>query len=227
MQWLDFLIILILCVSLLWGLKTGLLEVVFLCAGIVVGWWLSGRYADAIGELVNFSARADAFVSVLAYIFIMSVCTAVFVMSGRVVKTIAAKGTLGAASAADRMAGMALGLLMGLTLTVALIVVLARLAFTFSLAGTDIDIPAGGYVTVNGSETSALIEDKRHILVDGLVNSRVVSLFLDVWDVVPRISFSPVVGDFAIGLDLLAQEASGGRVALDMEIGRRFGLDYG
>ncbi len=213
MQWLDFLIILILCVCLVWGLKTGLLDVVFLCAGIVAGWWLSGRYADDAGELVSFSAGADAFVSTLAYVFIMSVCVLVFVMVGRVVKTVASKGTLGAASAADRMAGMALGLVVGLTLSVALIVVLARLAFTFTLDGADMDIPTGGYVTLNGGQTSALVEDKRHLLVDGLVNSRVVSLFLGVWDSAPRISFSPVIGDFAVGLDLLAQEASGGEVA--------------
>ncbi len=213
MQWLDFLIILILCVSLVWGLKTGLLDVVFMCAGIVAGWWLSGRYADDAGELVNFSARADAFVSVIAYVLIMTACVVICVMVGRVVKTIASKGTLGAASAADKLAGMTLGLVVGLTLSVALIVILARLAFTFTLDGADIDIAPGGYVALSGGQTAALVEDKRHLLVDGLVNSKVVSLFLEAWDAAPRISFGPVIGDFAVGLDLLAQEAVGGEVA--------------
>ena len=213
MQWLDILIILILCVSLVWGFKTGLLDVAFLCAGIVVGWWLSGRYADDAGELVNFSAGADAFVSVLAYVFIMFVCAAIFMMCGRVVKTLASKGTFGASGAADRVAGMTLGLVLGLILSVALVVVMARLAFTFTLDETDIDIPPGGYVTLNVSRTSALIEDKRHLLVHGLVNSRVVSLFLDVWDAAPRVSLAPVIGDFAVGLDLLAREANGNELA--------------
>ena len=213
MQWLDVLIIVILCVSLLWGLKTGLVDVVFLCFGIVVGWWLSGRYAANAGELVSFSAGADAFVSVLAYVFIMSVTTAIFVMAGRVVKSVANAGTLGAAGLADRLAGVALGLLVGLTVSGALIVILARLAFAFTFTGSDIDIPTTGIVAVDTADTSSIIEDKRHFLVDSLVDSKAVSLFLDVWDTVPEISFGPVVGDFAAGLDMLAREAGGDKVA--------------
>ncbi len=206
MQWLDVLIVVILCGSLLWGLKNGLLEAIFLCAGIVVGWWLSGRYADNAGELVSLSARADAVVSVVAYIFIMSVSTVIFVMAGRVVKTIAAAGTLGAVSVADRIAGVALGLVIGLTLSGALIVILARLAFAFTLTGSDIDIAGGGYISVDGSDASAIVEDKRRLLVEGLTNSRAVSVFLDMWSARPRISLGPVIGDFAVGLDLLARE---------------------
>ncbi|MYA63002.1 MAG: CvpA family protein [Dehalococcoidia bacterium] len=213
MQWLDFLILFILAVSLLWGFRTGVLEVLFLCVGIIVGWWVSGRYADDAGELVSFSAGADAFVSVLAYIFIMSACTLIFVMVGRVIKTVANAGTLGASGIADRMSGVALGLVIGLTASLALIVVLARLAFAFSLAGADLDIPATGVAAVDSLDTATVVEDKKHILVDGLVNSMAVSLFLDLWGSVPRTSLGPVVGDFAIGLDLLAEEAHGKNVA--------------
>ena len=213
MQWLDFLIIVILCVSLFWGLKTGLVDVVFLCVGLVVGWWLSGRYAANAGELVSFSAGADALVSVLAYVFIMSVSTAIFVMVGRVVKSIANTGTLGAAGLADRLAGVALGLLVGLTVSGALIVILARLAFASTFTGSDIDIPTTGIVAVDTADTASVMEDNRRILVDGLVNSKSVSLFLDVWDTVPEISFGPLVGDFAVGLDMLSREASGNSVA--------------
>lgn len=216
MQWLDFLIIVILCVSLLWGLKTGILDVVFMCAGIVIGLWLSGRYADNVGELVNFSAGADTFVSVLAYIFIMSMSAAVFVMSGRVVKTIANIGTTGVA---DRISGLALGLVIGLALSGALIVILARLAFNFS--GSDIDIPPTGIVSVDSADVSDMIEDKRYILVDGLVESKAVLVFLDVWNVLPRLSFSPVTGDFAIGLDLLAVEMDGNELAISIQSSRR------
>ena len=213
MQWLDFLILFILAISLLWGLKAGILDVMFLCIGIVVGWWVSGRYADDAGELVNFSADADAFVSVLAYIFIMLACTLLFVMAGRVIKSAANAGTLGASGMADRVSGVALGLVVGLTASLALIVIMARLAFAFTLAGADLDIPATGVTSVDGVDASAIVEDKKHILVDGLVGSRAVSLFLDVWGNVPRTSLGPVVGDFAVGLDLLAEEARGKSVA--------------
>ena len=213
MQWLDFLIILIVCFSLLWGLKTGLLEVVFLCIGIVVGLWLSGRYAANAGELVNLSARADAFVSVLAYIFIMSVSTAIFVLAGRVIRTAAVAGTLGAAGIADRIAGLALGLVIGLIVSGALIVILARLAFAFTLTGSELDIPATGIVAVDGTGVSTIMESERHLLRDGLVDSRFVSVFLDLWESAPRISLGPVIGDFAAGLDLLAKEAGGNNVA--------------
>lgn len=114
---------------------------------------------------------------------------------------------------ADRMSGVALGLVIGLTASLALIVILARLAFAFTLTGTDLDIPATGVAAVDSVDTATVVEDKKHILVDGLVNSRAVSLFLDVWGSVPRTSLGPVVGDFAIGLDLLAEEAHGKSVA--------------
>ncbi len=214
MSWFDVVIVFILLGSLLWGLKTGLLEVIFLCAGILLGWWLSGRYADDVGEMVSFSARADALLSAMAYLSIMSVCAAIFVMMGRVVKTIAVAGTLGAAGVADRIAGVALGLVIGLVISGALIVVLARLAFDFTLTETDLDIPTGGYVAVDTDATLTMIEDKRNMLVDGLLNSRIVSLSLQAWDALPRISFGPVVGDFAIALDLLAREASDNELAL-------------
>lgn len=213
MQWLDFLIIAILCVSLFWGLKTGLLDVAFLCVGLVAGWWLSGRYAANAGELVGFSPDADAFVSVLAYVFIMSVSTVIFVMIGRVVKSAANAGTLGASGLVDRLAGVALGLLIGLTVSGALIVILARLAFASTFTGSDIDIPATGIVAVDTADTASIMEDNRHILVDGLVNSKAVSLFLDMWGAMPEVSFGPVVGDFAVGLDILAREVSGNGVA--------------
>ena len=211
MQWLDILIILILCASILWGLKTGLLDMAFMCAGLLVGWWLSGRYADDAGELVNFSARADTFVSVLAYVFIMVVSAAIFVSVGGVVKAAANKGTLGAAGAADKIAGIALGLIIGLTLSGALIVILARLAFTVD--GSDIDVPPTGIVTMDSADVSAIIEDSRRVLVDGLVHSWAVSIFLDARNAFPNLSFSPVMGDFAVGLDLLAAEVGGNELA--------------
>ena len=213
MQWLDFLIVVILCVSLFWGLKTGLLDVVFLGVGLVAGWWLSGRYAANFGELVSFSPGADALISVLAYVFIMSVTTTIFVMVGRVVKSIANAGTLGAAGLADRLAGVTLGLLIGLIVSGALIVIFARLAFASTFDEPDIDLPTTGIAVVDTADTASVIEDNRHVLADGLVNSKAVSLFLDVWDTVPEVSFGPVVGDFAVGLEMLSREASGNKVA--------------
>ena len=206
MQWLDVLILVILCVSLLWGLKTGLLEVIFLGLGIVAGWWLAGRYADSAGELVSFSASADAFISALAYTFIVSACCAIFVMIGRVIKAAANAGSLGAVGLADRLAGVTLGLVVGLTVSGALIVILARLAFAFTVAEADLDSVNSGADNVG---VEAIVNDKRELLIDGLVSSRAVSIFLNVWDAAPRISFGPAVGDFALALDLLSEEAKG------------------
>ncbi len=209
MQWLDVLIFVILCGSLLWGFKTGLLEAIFLSAGVVAGWWLAGMYGDDAGDLANFSARVDTLVSAAAYILIMSVSTAIFVMAGRVVRSVLATSTLGAAGVADRIAGVALGLAIGLTISGALIIVLARLAFTFTLAGSDLEIPSGGYISMDESSASAMIEGKRRLLIESLVNSWAVSALLDLWEALPRSWIASVIGDFAVGLDLLAREADG------------------
>lgn len=214
MQWLDVLIIIILCVSLLWGLKTGLLEVAFLSMGIVAGWWLSGRYASDAGDLVGFSSSADAFVSVLSYIFIMSVCCVIFTMIGRVVKVAANAGSFGAAGVADRLTGVALGMVVGLIISGALIIILARLAFAFAVPGTELDAPNSFAAILRDSGFDAIIRDNRELLIDGLVDSKAVALFLNLWDASPRISFAPVIGDFALGLDLLAEEANNAKVTL-------------
>ncbi len=218
MQWLDVLILVILCVSLIWGLKTGLLEVAFLCLGIVAGWWLAGRYADSAGDMVSFSASADAFISALAYTFIVSVCCAIFVMVGRVIKAAANAGSIGAVSVADRLSGIALGLVVGLTVSGALIVIFARLAFAFTVADADLSAISPGDITADS--VGAIVSDRRELLVDGLVGSTAVSIFLNVWDAAPKISFGPAVGDFALALDLLSEEAKDRKAALSVFIVR-------
>ena len=53
MNWLDFVILGILIVSMYWGLKTGIFVAAIYGIGILVGWRISGEASQIIGELLG------------------------------------------------------------------------------------------------------------------------------------------------------------------------------
>ena len=217
MQWFDILIVLILVVSVVWGLKTGVLEVAFAAVGAVVGWWLAGRYAEMTGALVDFSPTADAVVSVVAYVAIVAIAVFIAVMAGKVVRSFLTTATLGTAGLADRLGGMALGLVIGLALSGALIVALARLAFDFTLEGADVRTVSAGYVVMDDSEVAAMVETPRRVLIEWMEGSYAVSGFLSARAALPNDMAALIPGDFAVGLDMLERGMD------DSELARRAG----
>ena len=213
MQWFDILIVLILVGAVVWGLKTGLLEVAFAAVGAVAGWWLAGRYAEMTGELVDFSPTADAVVSVVAYVAIVAIAVFVAVSAGKVVRSFLSAATLGTAGLADRMGGMALGLVIGLALSGALIVALARLAFDFTPEGADIQAASAGYIVMDDSEVAAMLETPRRALIELMEGSRAVSGFLSAREALPNDMAALIPGDFAVGLDMLEEGMDGSGLA--------------
>ncbi len=198
MNWVDILLLVILVAALVWGVKTGILATVFAAIGVVVGWWLAGRYADDVGGLAGSAAFADSIITVIAYWVIIALTTAVVIKIGNLMRTMLNIGTLGTASMADRIGGLILGGIVGMVIAFAVIIVLTRLAFDFT-----VEVPASELVGRGPGIVS--IENQRQGLVDSLAGSRGVSFFMSIRDILPDGMLGLVPDDFDMGLDLLDQ----------------------
>ena len=201
MNWVDILLLIILGAALVWGLRTGIFAAVFAAIGVVAGWWLAGRYADDVGGLAGSVAAADSIITAVAYWVIIALTMAVVVKIGSLIRPMLVIGTLGTAGMADRIGGLILGGLIGLVIVCAVIVVLARLAFDFS-----VEVPASELL--GRGPGIVAIENQRQSLVDSLSGSSAVSLFMDARDFLPDGMLGLVPDDFDMGLDLLGQNMS-------------------
>ena len=201
MNWIDILLLIIIAAALVWGIKTGILKTVFVALGVVVGWWLAGQYADNVGDLAGSVAFMDSILTVVAYSAIIGLTTAAAVKLGGLIRTMLNIGTMGTVGMADRVVGLVLGGLVGLVIACAVIIVLTRLAFDFN-----VEVPASELVGRGPGIVS--IENQRQALVDSLSESRAISYFMDVRDILPEEMLGLVPDDFDMGLDLLSQNMS-------------------
>ena len=198
MNWFDILLLVILAAALVWGLKTGILQTVFVAIGVVVGWWLAGRYADDVGGLAGSVAFADSLITAMAYWIIIALATMVVVKIGGLIRTALNIGTLGAVGMTDRIGGVILGGIVGLVVVCAVIIMLSRLAFDFTIEVPTSELPGRGPGIVS-------IENQREALVSALTESSGVSAFMTVRDALPESMLGLVPDDFDMGLDILDQ----------------------
>ena len=206
MNWIDILILVIVAASLVWGLKTGVIPMVFTVLGMLIGWWLAGQYADDVGGLVGDWGTFDTAVTVVCYAAIVSLSVFVASKIGSMVKPFIVIGTLGTAGMADKIGGLLIGLIIGLALTGAFIVVLARLSFDLEVSTPDVQIADGAEIMRLAGGKIAAITEKRQVMVDSLRGSTVVPVFLDMVDLVPGSALGFIPGDFQASLDVLREE---------------------
>ncbi len=192
MNWFDILLLVIVVAALIWGVRTGILQAAFLAIGLIVGWWLAGRYADDVGGLVGSAASADSIITAMAYWIIVALTTAIVVKVGGLIRTALNIGTLGAVGMADRIGGLVLGGIAGLVIVCAVIIMLTRLAFDFTIEVPESELPGGG-------PGIASIENQRQALVDSLAESSGVSAFMSVRDALPEGRLGFVAEDFEFG----------------------------
>ena len=216
MNWLDIVLIGILALSLLWGLRTDLIGGLFTGFGVLVGWILAGQLADDIGGGFDTSLNSDTLVSVVSYTIIIIASVVIIRSIGKIVKPLLIVGTLGTAGLAARLAGLALGLIIGLALGGILITGLARLAYNFTLPTPSINIPGLAGTTV-GEQTSGVsnilknaslpfVDDKKQIVETALTKSTIVPIFMRVRSALPGNTLGFIPADFGAALDILRSE---------------------
>ena len=206
MNWVDIIIVVIVAASLVWGLKTGVIPMVFTVLGMLIGWWLAGQYADDVGALVGDWGTFDTAVTVVCYAAIISLSVFVASKVGSLVKPFIVIGTLGTAGMADKIGGVLIGLIIGLVFTGAFIVVLARLSFDLEVSTPDVQIAGGAEIMRLAGGKVAAITERRQVMVNSLRESRAAPVFLDVVDVIPGSALGFIPGDFQASLDILREE---------------------
>ena len=206
MNWIDIIIVVIVAASLVWGLKTGVIPMVFTVLGMLIGWWLAGQYADDVGALVGDWGTFDTALTVFCYAAIVSLSVFVASKVGSLVKPFIVIGTLGTAGMADKIGGVLIGLIIGLVFTGAFIVVLARLSFDLEVSTPDVQIAGGAEIMRLAGGKVAAITERRQVVVNSLRESRAAPVFLDVVDVIPGSALGFIPGDFQASLDILREE---------------------
>ena len=150
----------------MWGLKTGVIPMVFTVLGMLIGWWLAGQYADDVGALVGDWGTFDTAVTVVCYAAIVSLSVFVASKVGSLVKPFIVIGTLGTAGMADKIGGLLIGLIIGLVFTGAFIVALARLSFDLEVSTPDVQIADGAEIMRLAGGKIAAITERRQMMVN-------------------------------------------------------------
>lgn len=202
MNWIDIVLLIIVLVSLIWGIQTGVMRTLFVAIGIVLGWWLAGQFADDVGGLAGDLPALNSIVTAVAY-WVIIIGTAVVVKKvGDLIRSAMVVGTLGAAGFADRLGGLLLGLIIAIALTSAVVIALTRLSSDFTLSTPNVSIPGTELTIVSGGKV-AVVESRRDALTNSLAESSVVSAFLTARDALPEGMLGFVPGDFQAGFDIL------------------------
>ena len=164
MNWLDFVIIGIVVAGLLCGLKTGLGGAIINAVVVLIGWLVAGQFADDIGGVFGDSATVDTYATVIFYgiIVIVSIIVSWFVSKIRfiisIVQFVLNIVTLGTTGMVNTLGGLALGLIVGLVLAGAFIVVLARVTYDFDIPDIS-DLPVGGDRVAQALQAAQTVEE--------------------------------------------------------------------
>ena len=207
MNWLDFVLIAILVIAALFGMRVGLIGAAFNAAGIYIGWLLAGQYSDDVGNIFADSVSNDTLVTVISYVIIIVVAVAVSNFVGKIVKPLLTVFTLGLSSMVDKLGGLALGLLLGIAISGAVVIGLSRLTYNFDTDVITSVIPGGVAETVAEVQaqldTLDKVEDVREQLESGLTESTLVPIFIDITDAIPANALGLIPDDFKVALDFL------------------------
>lgn len=197
MNWLDWVLIIIVAVAALMGMRTGIIGAAITAAGVIIGWLLAGQWADDIGGLAGDSLSADKWITVAAYVIIIAAAVGVANFAGKAIRPVITVATLGLAGIPDKIGGLALGLIVGIAVAGALVIVMARITYSFEL-------PEEG---IAGSVADRIpdVEATREKIEEALSESAIVAGFIDVTDALPASALGFVPEDFKASLDILEQ----------------------
>ena len=200
---LDIVFIVILGLGALMGMKLRLIGAAFIVLGVLVGWLLASQFSDDIGELFADSLSNDTLVTVISYAIIIVGALILANVAGKIILRVLSVFTLGLSGLVDKLGGLALGLLIGVAISGAIILGLARLTYNFSVATIAEGIP--------GQVAKQVIreEDVKGVLENALTGSQLVPVFIDVTDALPANALGYVPSDFKVALDILKEKIEG------------------
>ena len=201
MNWLDIVILVVIALGAFRGMSVGLIGAAIVAAGGFLGWLIAGQLSDDIGGMFD-DLSNDTLVTTVSYVVIIAAAIGAATFIGKFVRPILTIATLGLSSMVDKLGGLALGLVFGLAVTAALIVVMARFTYDFELPEEGLAGTVTGRV---GSQVPVAdkVEETKETLEDALAGSVIVPVFVDIVDAIPGGALGFVPSDFEASLDIL------------------------
>ena len=151
---------------------------------------------DGIGELLSKTFLNETILTVTTYVIIIGASLVIANLLSRL-SFVLKLATMGMYSVVDRGGGLLLGFLLGAALTSALVLGLAALAY-----GTDYD----GDVMIGVGSAYTRVDGVVESLQGTLVGSRLVSVHMDAFDLLPGNALGYVPPSFTQAVDILQSE---------------------
>jgi len=117
MNWLDIVILIVLVISIVMGIRAGVIKVLFTLAGGIIGVVLAGRFSDSLGSKLTFISSVST-AKIVAFVVILVVVLIIAAILAFVIKKIASLVLLGWI---DKLGGGVLGLVLGAIFCAALL----------------------------------------------------------------------------------------------------------
>ena len=191
MNWLDLVILLIVGASAAMGLKIGMIRAVLTSLAILAGSVLGVHFSDDVNGLIRGVDLNSVVATVISYAIMISLCLVAAAIAASILRK---SVDVLAMSWADKLAGVALGVVAGGVISAAVVMGMANLTYSFEVG----DELAGKVLN------STLDPEKaKKRLEDGLTQSTLVSVFIDVVDIVPASTIWFVPSNFKGALDVL------------------------
>ena len=196
MNFIDIAIIVLILLSMYWGVKTGLFATGIYVVGLLVGWAIAGQVAPIVGEVVD-DERLDSLITTLSYVFVVGasiVTTRSILKLIKPASTIIDLLTLGL----NRLIGAILGLILGLAISCILISGLARITYDFTVID-DISQNIDQTEIIETEEIIATIYGTQSDIENALLESTAVPIIIFILGLNPI----EIPGDFLATIEIL------------------------
>ena len=196
MNWLDFVLIAIPILSAFLGMRIGFIRTAFAGIGTLVGVLLAAQLSDDVGTWFAGYLPSDTLVTVIAYAVIIVAAFVVATIAANLVSKVVSLLFLGFA---DRLGGLAMGLVVGVAISGAAIMGMAQLTYNSG-------VPQEGLAAMALESIAPQVIEAKHKLEGALTGSVLVPAFISVTDVLPANALGFVPSDFRVALDIVEQK---------------------
>ena len=122
MNWVDIVIIIYLCISVLMGLMEGLIRTVLSIVGVIVGIMLASHFYKQLGNILTFTSNKN-WANIAAFVIILVAVMIVAAIIGLILRSIIKTIMLGWV---DKLGGAAIGLFLGALSISALLAIIMK-----------------------------------------------------------------------------------------------------
>lgn len=196
MNWLDIVLLVALVGGAVQGMRIGLLGAAVTAIGGLVGWMFAGQFSDKIGGVLSkVPFLSDQIVTVVSYAIIIILVIAVTRFAWKFIKPIVTLMTVGLSAMVDKVGGIVLGLILGIVVSGAIVILLAR--FTY-----DFDLPVDGLPNIAQDQIAKQVplKGKKDSVESALIESTITPNIVKVLNNLPGKGLGFVPGDFDVAL---------------------------